>query len=67
MKFKRYQNFTGRVALSLKCDTKWLVALVTKSNEDENTVEVQYAAAISKQRVKITSADRGQIGYYDIV
>lgn len=67
MKFKRYQNFTGRVALSLKCVTKWLVALVTRSNKCESTVEVQYAAAISKQRVKIASADRGQIGYYDIV
>lgn len=67
MKFKRYQNFTDRVALSLKCVTKWLVALVTRSNKGESTVEVQYAAAISKQRVKITSADRGQIGYYDIV
>ena len=30
-------------------------------------VEVQYANAISKRRVKIASADKGQIGCKDIV
>ena len=54
-------------ASSSKYVTKTLVALVTSSNKDESTVEVQYATAISKQRVKITSADKGQIDCNDIV
>jgi hypothetical protein len=52
---------------SNKYVTKRLVALVTSSNEDESTVEVQYATAISKRRVKITSADKGRIEIKDIV
>ena len=54
-------------ASSSKYVTKRLVALVTSSNKDESTVEVQYATAIGKQRVKITSADKGQIVCKDIV
>ena len=54
-------------ASSSKYVTKRLVALVTSSNKDESTVEVQYATAISKWRVKITSADKGQIDCKDIV
>ena len=54
-------------ASSSKYVTKRLVALVTSSNKDESTVEVQYATAISKRRVKITSADKGQIDCKDIV
>ena len=52
---------------SSKYVTKRLFALVTCSNKDESTVEVQYATAISKRRVKITSADKGQIDCKDIV
>ena len=48
-------------ASSIEYVTKRLVDLVTSSNKDENTVEVQYATTISKRRFKITSADKGQI------
>ena len=47
--------------------TKKLVAMVTNHSKEDNTVEVEYTTAISKQRVKIMSANIGQISCSNIV
>ena len=53
-------------ATSSKYLTKKLVAMVTNHSKEDNTVEVEYTTAISKRRVKIMSADKGQIGCNNI-
>ena len=53
-------------ASSSKYLTKKLVAMVTNHSKEDNTVEVEYTTAISKRRVKIMSADKGQIGCNNI-
>ena len=41
--------------------------MVTNHSKEDNTVEVECTTAISKRRVRITSADKGQIGCSNIV
>ena len=54
-------------ASSSKYVTKKLVAMVTNHSKEDNAAEVEYTTAISKRRVKITSAEKGQIGCSNIV
>ena len=54
-------------ASSSKYVTKKVVAMVTNHSKEDNTVEVECTTAISKRRVKITSADKSRISCSNIV